>query len=47
MNGPFSKVATNQYGYLRVEATQESMILEFVLDSDGTVWDAYEVLPWN
>jgi hypothetical protein len=45
--GPYSKVATNQFGYLRVEATQESMILEFVLDSDGTVWDAYEVLPWN
>jgi len=47
MSRPYSKVATNQFGYLRVEATQESMMLEFVLDSDGTVWDAYEVLPWN
>ena len=47
MSPPYSKVSTNQCGYLRVEATQESMILEFVLDSDGTVWDAYEVLPWN
>ena len=28
MSRPYSKVATNQFGYLRVEATQESMILE-------------------
>ena len=47
MSRPYSIVATNKFGYLRVEATQESMIIEFVLDSDGTVWDAYEVLPWN
>ena len=45
--GPFSKVGTNQWGYLRVEASEERMKLEFVLDKDGSVWDSYEVLPWE
>jgi len=45
--GPYSREGTNQYGYLRVEASAESMKLEFVLDEDGSVWDSYEVYPWN
>ena len=45
--GPFHEVGTNQYGYLRVEASEKSMKLDFVLDADGSVWDTYEVLPWN
>ena len=43
----FHKVSTNQYGYLRVEASEKSIKLDFVLDADGSVWDSYEVLPWN
>ena len=45
--GPYSKVGTNQWGYLRVEASEERIKLEFVLDLDGSVWDSYEVLPWE
>ena len=45
--GPYSKAGTNQWGYLRVEASEERMKLEFVLDKDGSVWDSYEVLPWE
>ena len=45
--GPYSKAATNQWGYLRVEANQNAISLEFVLDADGSVWDYHEVLPWN
>ena len=45
--GPFHKVGTNQWGYLRVEASEKSIKLDFVLVSDGSVWDSYEVLPWN
>ena len=42
-----SKVGTNQWGYLRLEASEERIKLEFVLDKDGSVWDSYEVLPWE
>jgi len=45
--GPYDKVHTLQWGYLRVEASDESMKLAFVLDADGSVYDSYEVLPWE
>ena len=45
--GPYHKMGTNQWGYLRVEASEERMRLEFVLDKDGSVWDTYDVLPWE
>ena len=45
--GPYNKAHTNQWGYLTVEATDERMKLDFILDKDGSVWDSYEVLPWE
>ena len=45
--GPYNRAGTNQWGYLTVEATDERMKLDFILDKDGSVWDSYEVLPWE
>ena len=44
---PYSRAATLQWGYLRVDVGQNKMKCEFVLDADGSVWDSFEVTPWE
>ncbi|DAZ95963.1 TPA: hypothetical protein N0F65_009264 [Lagenidium giganteum] len=36
----------NDWGYLRVTSTEESMALQFILNRDGTVYDEVELKPW-
>ena len=43
----YNRAATLQWGYVRIDAGQNQMKCEFVLDADGSVWDSFEVNPWN
>ena len=38
-HGNFSRVRSNQWGYLRGHATMSNFTIEFVSDALGTAWD--------
>ena len=45
--GNFSLVHIEQWGYLRVFATAETLTTQFVLNDDGGVYDEATIYPWG
>ena len=45
--GPFSRVATNSWGLLKVRATRQQMVVEFVRTVQGDTYDRIVILPWT
>lgn len=44
--GNWSVRHANEYGYLRVSTSPESMKLQFVLNKNGAVYDEFAIKPW-
>ncbi|KAJ0403914.1 hypothetical protein P43SY_009407 [Pythium insidiosum] len=45
--GEWSVSHVNDWGYLRVDATEHEMHLEFVLNRNGVVYDEVTLTPWH
>lgn len=45
--GNWSVSHTEQWGYCRVTATDQELIVQFVLNADGSVYDEVTLTPWT
>ncbi|RLN02479.1 hypothetical protein BBJ28_00012813 [Nothophytophthora sp. Chile5] len=45
--GEWSVSHVNDWGYLRVEATEQTMNIQFVLNRNGVVYDEVSLTPWQ
>uniref|UniRef100_M4B968 Purple acid phosphatase n=1 Tax=Hyaloperonospora arabidopsidis (strain Emoy2) TaxID=559515 RepID=M4B968_HYAAE len=45
--GDWSVSHVNDWGYLRVDSTEESMRVQFVLNRNGVVYDEVKLTPWK
>ncbi|KAG7402340.1 hypothetical protein PHYBOEH_000048 [Phytophthora boehmeriae] len=44
--GEWSVSHVNDWGYLRIESTEQSMSVQFILNRNGVVYDEVELTPW-
>lgn len=44
--GNWSVAHEDQWGYSRITADHDSLLFEFVQNTDGQVWDSVSLVPW-
>ncbi|CAH0515206.1 unnamed protein product [Peronospora belbahrii] len=45
--GNWSRSHVNEYGYLRIASSPESMRFEFILNKNGIIYDEFTITPWK
>ncbi|KAF1792308.1 Metallo-dependent phosphatase-like [Phytophthora cactorum] len=45
--GEWSVSHLNDWGYLRIDSTEDSMSVQFILNRNGVVYDEVTLTPWN
>ncbi|KAH7476798.1 putative inactive purple acid phosphatase 27 [Phytophthora ramorum] len=45
--GEWSVSHLNDWGYLRIDSTEQEMSVQFVLNRNGVVYDEVTLTPWN